>query len=361
MTTRAAIQSEFRLLLVCIILGITGLTAYAVSKFTPGKLVVIITGLGISGFVAALIVLAVRLKKFGLIAGAAGISLVSVIVSTYIILFAFIYFFQDAVANKTSSFFQPKTISVETARALVNPNVTTIDLITPDGIHLRGWMVRNSTEARTPLVIYFGGSGSEASDMIPFAKSLDGWSVALVNYRGFGLSEGTPTQSNVLADALFIYDTLTTRTDIDAGHVVAMGYSLGTGVAVYLADQRPVVGSILASPYDYWTLIGVKQTALYAPLEGIMKHYFDSISRAPGIQTPLLSLMGAEDEYIPPALSQKLVDFWGGKVTVFQYPGEDHGFLFHNNNSWKDIENFLQGIGQQFNNEKNGQSCTGSA
>jgi pimeloyl-ACP methyl ester carboxylesterase len=173
------------------------------------------------------------------------------------------------------------------------------------------------------------------------------WSVALINYRGFGLSEGTPTQSNVLADALFIYDTLATRTDMDASHVVAMGYSLGTGVAVYLSDQRPVAGTILASPYDYWTLIGLKHTPLYAPLEGIMKPYFDSISRAPGIRTPLLSLMGAEDETVPPALSQKLIDSWGGKVTVIQYPGEDHGLLFHNNNSWKDIGNFLQGIRQE--------------
>lgn len=347
MTIRSAIQSEFRWLLVCIFLGITGLTAYAASKFTPGKLVVIITGIGFLGFIVALIILAVRLRRFVPIIGVAGISLVSVIVVTYIILFAFVYFFQDAVANKTSSFFQPKTISVDAAQALLDPNVAAIDMTTPEGIRLRGWMVRNSTEAKMPLVIYFGGSGSEVSEMIPFAKGLAGWSVALINYRGFGLSEGMPTQSNVLADSLFIYDTLASRTDIDASQVVAMGYSLGTGVAVYLSEQRPIVSTILASPYDYWTLIGVKQTPLYAPLSGIFKHYFDSILRAPGINDPLLCLIGSNDILVPPELSRRLADAWGGKVTIIQYPDEDHGILFHNNNSWEDIGNFLQGIRQE--------------
>lgn len=75
-----------------------------------------------------------------------------------------------------------------------------------------------------------------------------------------------------------------------------------------------------------------------------MKPYFDSISRAPGIQTPLLSLMGAEDEYIPPALSQKLVDSWGGETVIITYPGENHDLLFHDNNSWLDILDFLKNI-----------------
>ncbi len=344
MSTKPTIQSEFRWLLVCIFLGITGLTTYAASKFTPGKLIVIITGLGILGFVAALIILAFRLKRFGQIAGATGISLVSVIVGTYILLFAFVYFFQDAVANKTSSFFQPKTISAEAAQALVDANVTALDLTTPDGIHLRGWLVRNSSESKTPLVIYFGGSGSEASEIVPFAKNLAGWSVALINYRGFGLSEGTPTQSNVLADSLFVYDTLVNRTDMDASHVAAMGYSLGTGVAVYISEQRPVVGTILVSPYDAWTLIGVKQTPLYTPLSGIMKHYFDSISLAPGMKSSMLCLTGSNDTFVPTALSQRLVTAWGGKVTAIEYPSEDHFLLFHENTSWTDIAIFLHGI-----------------
>ncbi len=250
--------AELRLLFLSIFLGITGLFAYAASKFTPGKIIVIITAVGVIGFVVAFTLLALKLKNFWRIARAAAISLLTVVAGTYLLLFTVITLFQDTIANQTSSFFQPRTISMDYSQAVLTANVTALDLTTPDGIHLRGWLVRNSTEVRTPLVIYFGGSGSESSEIIPFARKLTGWSVALVNYRGFGLSEGTPTHQNVLADALFIYDTLTARDDVDSSRIVSMGYSLGTGVAVYLSEQRPVAGTILVSPYDRWTLIGLK-------------------------------------------------------------------------------------------------------
>jgi pimeloyl-ACP methyl ester carboxylesterase len=331
-------------LLLSIVLGLTGFLAYAASKFTSGKLVVLITAVGILGFVIAFTVLTFRLKNLKRILKAIVLSLVAVIFSAYLILFVFVYFFEDRVANQTSSFFQPMTISVEKAQALTASVVLPIDLTTPDSVHLRGWLVHNSTESKSPLVIYFGGSGSESSEIIPFARKLDGWSVALINYRGFGLSEGTPTHVNALVDALFIYDTLSTREDIDPNQVVAMGYSLGTGIAVYLSEQRPTLGTVLVSPYDLWTLIGLKQTPLYAPLSGIMKPYFESISRAPGVHTPLLCLIGSEDNIVPPERSEKLVDAWGGETNLISFPGENHSLLFHNNSSWTDILDFLKNL-----------------
>ena len=329
---------------VVIFLGLTGLVAYAVSKFTSGSLVVVITAVGIVGFVIALVILAFRLGSFGRIVRTVILSFLAVLAGTYLILVAAIYFFQDAIANQTSSFFQPRTMSVEAAQALTAPDVTAVDLPTPGGVHLRGWLVRSTTEARSPLVIYFGGSGSEASAMIPLAQNLTGWSVAVINYRGFGLSEGIPSHANVLADALFIYDTLAARGDIDADRVVTMGYSLGTGVAVHLSEQRPAAGTILVSPYDRWSLVGLKRPPLYTPLSGILTPYFDSISRAPGITTPMLCLIGSADAFVPPELSVRLASAWGGATKVITYPGEDHGLLFHNNSSGADIAAFLHSI-----------------
>ena len=69
--------------------------------------------------------------------------------------------------------------------------------------------------------------------------------MALVNYRGFGPSTGTPSQAHVFADRdADLRHARTGRPDVDPRRIVAMGYSLGTGV-FYLAEQRPVVGTIL--------------------------------------------------------------------------------------------------------------------
>jgi len=58
-------------------------------------------------------------------------------------------------ANQTSSFFQPKAILPAAAQALAASHVETLELITPDGVRLRGWLVKNSTETCAPLLIYF--------------------------------------------------------------------------------------------------------------------------------------------------------------------------------------------------------------
>jgi pimeloyl-ACP methyl ester carboxylesterase len=344
MPEKLAVNRALHLQIICIVLGITGLVAYAVSKFSNGTIPVILTVAGLLGFLAGLILLARQRKRLWPILSAVAVSLLTMIAGAYLILFGLIFFFQDTIANQSSSFFQPKTISAEAAQALISSDVSVLDLTTPDGTRLHGWLVRNSTAARAPVVIYFEGSGSDASKMIPFAKKLSGWSVALVNYRGFGLSEGVPSQANAFADALFIYDSLVQRADLDPTRVVAMGYSLGTGVAVYLSAQRPVTATILVSPFDRMTLIGLKQSFLFDPLSGIMKFYFDSISRAPGIHNPLLCLVGSADTTVPPEYSRKLAGQWGGATKIIEYPGEDHSLLLHANRSWTDILDFLNGL-----------------
>lgn len=332
------------LLLLAIVLGVGGLVAYAISKFTAGFVVVVFTAAGLLGCITVLVFLARRVRRPVRIAGVVAITLLAVVLGTYLVLVPLIYFFQDTIANQTSTFFQPRGISEAEAQALTAADVEAIDLATADGARLRGWLVHNSQAARAPLVIFFDGSGSVTSDMLPYVRQLDGWSVALVNYRGFAPSTGTPSQANAFADATLLYDTLARRPDIDPDRIVPMGYSLGSSVATYLAAERPVAATVLVSPFDAITLIGFKPDGLYAPLGGIMHRYFDSMARAPNIKTPLLTLVGAADPVVAPARSQALVDRWGGAAVVKTYEGEDHSLLLHANSSWNEIAAFLRQI-----------------
>lgn len=335
-----------QLQIIGIVLGIIGLLAYAISKFSSGRAVVIITAVCLLGFLISIVLLAVRTRGFWRIVKTLAVTLLAVVAGAYLILFVLVFFFQDTIANRANAFFQPRPITLEQSEAVVAADVEAIELATPDGAMLRGWLVKNSQAARAPLVIFFNGSGSESSEMIPYVRELSGWTVALINYRGFGTSTGTPSQAHAFADATLIYDALSQRPDVDSDRIVAMGYSLGTGVAVYLSAQRPTAATVLAAPYDRMTLIGLKDSPLFAPLSGIMKPYFDSLSRVPTIRSPLLVLIGADDTAVPPALSQRLASNWGGQTTVKIYEGENHGLLLHENSSWSDIAKFLQGGGQ---------------
>ncbi len=228
------------------------------------------------------------------------------------------------------------------------PNTEELQIKTMDNLTLHGWFVKNPGPEQPPLLIYFGGNGDEMSKHLKDAMRFKGWSVALVNYRGYGLSQGRPGEESLFRDAVVIHDYLVTRKDVDTGNVIVMGRSLGTGVAVYLASQRPLKGVILVSPYDSVNSVAKSRLPL-APVSLLSKHPFDSLSRAPFITVPLLALAATEDRVIPPRHSRQLVESWGGPHTLQMITGADHNTIFFSPEYWTSITAFLN----QLTPEKN--------
>src|SRR5437762_4044779 len=139
--------------------------------------------------------------------------------------------------------------------AHIGTEMAPLEIVAGDGTRLHGWMrIANATPA--PVVIYFGGNAEEVSWTITERRWPLGWTVVAVNYRGYGKSEGSPGETALVADAASIYDAIAARSDVDAMHIVALGRSLGTGVAVKLASARPLAGVMLASPYDSLVAVG---------------------------------------------------------------------------------------------------------
>jgi dienelactone hydrolase len=272
----------------------------------------------------------IKLKRFLL-------SAFQIAIGSYLILCIFFYSIQDELIGKNNLIFQPDSHFDSN----LQDNVEEINFKTSDNIKLQGWLVKNCTNDKSPLIIYFGGSGQEVSGMVHYAKKLEGYSVAFFNYRGFGLSEGTPNQDSCFNDAKLIYDTLSKREDIDSKRIVTMGWSLGTSISVYLSDNRPIKGTILVSPIEN---MYSRFKVPFIPLSILMKQSFNSISRAPNINCPLLCLIGDNDINVLPKSSIKLVKKWKGKSTVKTYEGDDHFLLFKDSNSWLDIQDFLKSL-----------------
>ena len=122
-----------------------------------------------------------------------------------------------------------------------------------DGVTVRGWFVR-AAHSPAPLVIFYGGNAEEVSWQVSEPWPSD-WSLALVNYRGYGQSEGKPSEQALFADAELVFDALAARADVDRTRIVLVGRSLGSGVATYLASRREVAGLVLISPYDSMTAL----------------------------------------------------------------------------------------------------------
>lgn len=246
----------------------------------------------------------------------------------------FLYFFQDRML------FYPTGAPARLPQP-ARGTVEKLSLVTAEGARIVSWLV--GSRERAPLVIYFGGNAEDVSWLIGMDRHFAGYSVLLVNYRGYGPSEGHPSERALFADALAWYDIAAGRADIDAQMIVAMGRSLGSGVAVHLAANRRVAGVILVSPYD--SVRSLAQAIYpFLPVGTLLKHPFDSLSRAGAIGAPLLCLAADNDRVIPSAHSRRLFDAWAAPKKVWRVLGGDHDRISSEPEYWRAIAEFLAGL-----------------
>lgn len=253
-----------------------------------------------------------------------------------------VFFILVLYLRQEKMIFFPQPVS-EQALARISrgrKSVEDIHIRTADGIMLRGWLVKSGGLAKSPLIIYFGGNAEEVSWLISESARLRGWSLALINYRGYGLSGGSPGEKELFSDALVVHDYFAGRRDIHREDIVLMGRSLGSGVAVYLAHNRPVKGLVLITPFD--SMLRVAQAHFrFLPVSLLLRHRFDSFSLAPSIRQPMLALAAERDTIIPPHHAKRLVDHWGGPATFVVVEAADHNSVDAGEGFWQSIRDFL--------------------
>jgi len=260
----------------------------------------------------------------------------------YVGLCAVLYLLQEQLIFLTS----PLADGDRHAAGLL-PDTTEIRITAYDGTRLHGWLRHPAREKEARgLVIYFGGNAEEVSGQMHDASMLEPWSFAAVNYRGFGLSEGRPSEEALTADALAIHGWLAKREDIDPDRIVVFGRSLGSGVAVQLAAHRPVRAVVLVSPFDSLRRIARKQYPI-VPVSLLLKHPFDSLAHAADIKAPLLVIAGERDGLIPPEYSRRLHDVWAGPKQWVLFSGADHNDIHTHSEYWPAIRAFLASVGSE--------------
>lgn len=170
-----------------------------------------------------------------------------------------------------------------------------------DGFTLRGWQIN---PGQPTALLYFGGN-AEAVQMQrdDFARWFPQHTIYLLAYRGYGASDGAPSEAALKADALRLFD------QIRPAHVAvdALGRSLGAGVALHLAARRPVNRLALITPYDSLAEVAAHHYP-WLPVRWLMRDRFDARADAATLtQAPLL-LIARRDQVIPPARTEALAD-----------------------------------------------------
>jgi fermentation-respiration switch protein FrsA (DUF1100 family) len=164
--------------------------------------------------------------------------------------------------------------------------------------HVHGWLIQKDMK-HLPTLFYFGGNAEEVSlNMEDFVQKLSA-NVVMVNYRGFGQSQGSPEEGSLKSDALAIYDAVAEKYRLSPGNAMAWGRSIGSSMAAFLAQERGLSGLILTCPFDSIASVA----AHYYPawlVKMVLRDKHLTIDFAPQITAATLVLASRDDEVIPP-------------------------------------------------------------
>jgi fermentation-respiration switch protein FrsA (DUF1100 family) len=217
----------------------------------------------------------------------------------------------------------PETVRTAPAAAGF-PQAQEVVLDTADGEKVIAWHVPPRGEQ--PVVLYFHGNGGALQHRVPrFGKLVaDGVGLVALSYRGYGGSTGRPTETGLIADARAAYD-------FAAGHypahrIALWGESLGTGVVVALAAEKPVARIMLDAPFS--SAVDVASAVYrFLPVRLLMKDQFRSDERIARLTAPVLVMHGERDTTVPIAFGERLYALVTARKRFVRFPEGDHNDL----------------------------------
>jgi uncharacterized protein len=251
--------------------------------------------------------IALRYRVFILFLGAGALLLMT----THILERMFIYFPEQEMAG------DPAQLGLQ---------YLDVHATTRDGVSVHGWFVPQAG-ARHTLLIFHGNAGN-ISHRLHWMQMLHelGVHVMIIDYRGYGRSEGRPFEKGLYFDARAAYDWWLKERAADKSKLILVGESLGGAVCIDLAAEVPVDGIIIQSTFtNAWDMAKTMMPlGLLQPLTGAR---FDSAAKIGKIRCPKLFIHGDQDEIVPFRLSRMLYEMAPPPKTFYSVPGAGHNDL----------------------------------
>jgi fermentation-respiration switch protein FrsA (DUF1100 family) len=196
-----------------------------------------------------------------------------------------------------------------------------------DGPRLHGWYVRHQNPIAT-IVMSHGNAGN-ISHRLDILRNLfrNGYSVFIYDYRGYGRSEGSPTEQGLYKDSQAAYRFALTLPGVDTSKIILWGTSIGGVFAVEAALHRQPAILVLESTFSSGRDVAASLWP-YLPIRFFVGERYNSASRIKGIHAPLLFIHGSNDDIIPISLGRKLFDLANDPKEFYEIRGAGHNDTF---------------------------------
>ncbi len=201
-------------------------------------------------------------------------------------------------------------------------------LETSDGVAIHAWFFP-AEESHGAVVMSHGNAGNVAN-RVPHAQAfLDaGFSVLLYDYRGYGRSEGSPSEEGTYRDAEAAYDWVVANAGVAPHRVVSYGESLGGGVALELARRREVGAVMLESAFTSIPDVG-QRIYPWLPVRLMSRIVYDNAAKIAELRVPVLVIHSPDDEIVSYDFGEKLFQLANEPKQFLATEGghNDGGFL----------------------------------
>jgi len=195
----------------------------------------------------------------------------------------------------------------------------TIPLNSEESIH--GWWI--PAEAKNaPVLLYLHGNGGNISSNLPRVQRYHtvGFSVFLIDYRGYGLSQGRfPSEQRVYEDAETAWRYLVEQREIDPQQLYVFGHSLGGAIALELATRQPQIpGLVVEGAFTSIRDMAVEEKGYgWLPVNWLLTQRFNSLKKVSSLQTPIFFIHGTDDRVVPAYMSERLYQAASGRKELW--------------------------------------------
>lgn len=226
-------------------------------------------------------------------------------------------------------FFVQRSFLYHPDRALNAPETyglshfSAVALTAEDGTRLAAW--RHDGREGWPVMVHFHGNGGHLGYRRHLYGALAeaGFSVLALEYRGYGTSEGKPTESGLYMDGRAALDYAKAEMNAAPARVMLYGESLGTAVAVKMATEYPVGAVVLEAPPTS-IMNRAAEIFFYLPVRWMLHDRFDSIGQIAAVHSPLLILHGERDMTVPIAHGKALLAAANEPKRAVYFPTTSH-------------------------------------
>ena len=227
------------------------------------------------------------------------LQIILIIFLIYSFVLVFLYFYQrNLLYHPNENNYSDDKITV---------NIEKVNIKTSDNINLLGWYHEKNLKEFKTLIFFHGNAGSLENRIHKLNHFKDmNVNFLIIAWRGFSGNSGEPSENGLYKDGKSAIDWLIKK-DISEQKLMLYGESLGTGVAVHLAQNRNFSGVILETPFT--SMIDAAKTFYpYIPVKLLLKDKFENYKKIKNINSPILIMHGEADQIVPFSMGKKLYE-----------------------------------------------------